>query len=237
VQDPPSPTCDESSAALAGNPPRDRAPGSFGTRAFQPPVDDRDATAGNPAPGHPPVKEPSLKEDFSSSRPSDEEATQSAEWPDAATAAALLAIHPRLDVVSLARRIRRVSAFALTDLDLTAAAADVLPAAARPVGDPAAYLATAILAEPERWVRTTPINGAGSESGRRSMSDPAAPAARAPRRPPTLRECADSGHRWHGEFEEVCLACGRERPGWRDDRDRANAAQATRHRVASGSAT
>lgn len=31
--------------------------------------------------------------------------------------------------------------------------------------------------------------------------------------------CGNLGHRWHGQFDEVCLRCHDERPGWRDARD------------------
>jgi len=72
----------------------------------------------------------------------------------------LRAIRPRFDVACLARRIRRVSAFALTDLDLTAAAADVLPAAARPVGDP---------------LRRLPMTARATPTGRRGRGRPVIP--------------------------------------------------------------
>lgn len=127
------------------------------------------------------------------------------------TAKRLREWHPGLDAVVLVDRLQRSGRLDLSQLDIERAVAEILQGSARPVGDPVAYISKAILAEPWRWARDdgqTPTPRGVMMSGSS--------------RPPTAEECAERGHQWVGEWREACMACGAERPGWRDDRDRDN---------------
>lgn len=85
-------------------------------------------------------------------------------------------------------------------VDVPAAAAFVLSAAARQVGDPSAYVATAIIREPARWPwNTLPSAGKGIGVSRPST-------------------CELEGHRYLDEYRMQCVRCGDEREGWRDER-------------------
>ena len=85
-------------------------------------------------------------------------------------------------------------------VDVPAAAAFALSAAARRVGDPSAYVAAAIVREPARWPwKALPVSGA-SASG------------------PTRSTCELQGHRYLDEYRMQCVRCQEERPGWREER-------------------
>lgn len=129
----------------------------------------------------------------------------------ASTVTLLREWHPGLDAVLLVDRLQRSGRLDLSQLDIESAVAEILQGSARPVGDPVAYISKAILAEPWRWARV-------NEQAR----TPRSVVMSGPSRPPTVGECAERGHQWIGEWREVCGACGAERPGWRDDRDRDN---------------
>lgn len=131
------------------------------------------------------------------------------------TATLLRELHPRLDLRLLLDRLHTDPRLQTSKLDIEQAACDVIGAAARPVGDPIAYLATAINREPGRWVQAHFL-----ESER-----PPTSSHQGLGRPPTTAECEASGHRWIGQWHEFCAACGSERPDWRAERD--GAAQQT----------
>lgn len=98
-------------------------------------------------------------------------------------------------------------------VDVPAAAAFVLSAAARPVGDPSAYVAAAIVREPTRWPwKALPVSGA-SPSG------------------PTRSTCELQGHRYLDEYRMQCVRCQEERPGWREERYAGDVAGADRARA------
>ncbi|MBX9639060.1 MAG: helix-turn-helix domain-containing protein [Mycobacteriaceae bacterium] len=92
-------------------------------------------------------------------------------------------------------------------VDVPAAASFVLAAAARPVGDPSAYVAAAIIREPARWPWVPVAGSSGTNAPRQSI-------------------CEREGHRYVDEFRMQCVRCGEERQGWRDDRYAAEQAQA-----------
>ena len=129
----------------------------------------------------------------------------------ASTVTLLREWHPGLDAVVLVDRLQRSGRLDLSQLDIERAVAEILQGSARPVGDPVAYISKAILAEPWRWAR----DYGQAQTPRGVMMSGSS-------RPPTAEECAERGHQWVGEWREACAACGTERPGWRDDRDRDN---------------
>lgn len=191
-------------------------------------------SAEDPAPDHPPLKQDQAQEHSSSSlafttiagrehrataAPDDDESVAES---DPALAERLAALDSRLRLGELLDRLaQHHPEVAIGVIDLPRAADDILGAAPRRVGNPVAYVASSLAAEPWRWVRAEDLDGAGSASAK-----PASRLERAPRRPPTGAECAAAGHRWIGEFDESCAWCGTERPHWRDDRDAALAVTA-----------
>lgn len=104
--------------------------------------------------------------------------------------------------LNLSEILRRLSDAGVNGerVDVPAAAAFVLSAAARPVGDPSAYVAAAIIREPSRWPwHALPSTGV--------------PAGR-----PGRSTCELQGHRYLDEFRMQCVRCHQERPGWREER-------------------
>jgi hypothetical protein len=93
--------------------------------------------------------------------------------------------------LNLSEILRRLSDAGVNGerVDVPAAAAFVLSAAVRPVGDPSAYVAAAIIREPARW----PWHALPST-------------------------CELQGHRYLDEFRMQCVRCHEERPGWREER-------------------
>lgn len=85
-------------------------------------------------------------------------------------------------------------------VDIPTAASFALGASVRPVGDPSAYVAAAIIREPTRWPWSA-LPGAGETGG-------------GPRR----STCELEGHRYLDEFRMQCVRCDEERPGWREER-------------------
>jgi|GEM_PF-3369529 len=113
--------------------------------------------------------------------------------------------------LSLSEILRRLSDAGVDGerVDVPAAAAFVLSASARPVGDPSAYVAAAIIREPARWPWAPMSAARGASTPRQSM-------------------CELEGHRYVDEFRMQCVRCGEEREGWRDERYAAEQAQAAR---------
>ncbi|KZE92388.1 hypothetical protein AVP42_02542 [Agromyces sp. NDB4Y10] len=191
-------------------------------------------SADDPSPDHPPLKQDQAQEHSSSSlafttiagrehrataAPNDDESVAES---DPALAERLAALDSRLRLGELLDRLaQHHPEVAIGAIDLSRAADDILGAAPRRVGNPVAYVASSLAAEPWRWVRTEDFDRVGSATAK-SASQP----ERTPRRPPTGAECAAAGHRWIGEFDESCAWCGSERPHWRDDRDAALAVTA-----------
>lgn len=85
-------------------------------------------------------------------------------------------------------------------VDIPTAASFALGASVRPVGDPSAYVAAAIIREPTRWPWSA-LPGAAETGG-------------GPRR----STCELEGHRYLDEFRMQCVRCDEERPGWREER-------------------
>lgn len=112
----------------------------------------------------------------------------------------------RLDVSQIRRRLTDAGVDA-SRVDVPAAASFVLAAAARPVGDPSAYVAAAIIREPARWPWVPVAGLSATTAPRQSM-------------------CELEGHRYVDEFRMQCVRCGEEREGWRDERYAAEQAQA-----------
>ncbi|TYL50409.1 hypothetical protein [Agromyces mariniharenae] len=195
-----------------------------------------EALAEHPAPGHPPLKQDQVKQHSSSSvlkvttdgrdveaaaAPPDEDTGGA--WFDQGTADRLARLDARLDLRELVDRLNRSHPNVAVELiDLPRAVDDVLGAAPRRVGNPVAYVASSLAAEPWRWVRTDAVDGLGFVA-----TNSSAQPQREARRPPTVAECTAAGHRWIGEFDECCARCGIDRPNWRDDRDVALAGRAT----------
>jgi hypothetical protein len=104
--------------------------------------------------------------------------------------------------LNLSEILRRLSDAGVNGerVDVPAAAAFVLSAAARPVGDPSAYVAAAIIREPARW----PWH--------------ALPSTGVPAAGPARSTCELQGHRYLDEFRMQCVRCHQERPGWREER-------------------
>lgn len=118
---------------------------------------------------------------------------------DARLDASLHAIDPRLDLATLTTALNRFAPGLAYEPDrMVRASAHILRRATRLVGDPAAYIAQSIAREPARWLTPRTARPA-TEAG--------------------ARGCSDLGHRYVGEWNEICARCGTERPGWRDDRD------------------
>lgn len=181
------------------------------------------ATAGNPALGFPRLKEDQVKKTKSSSSDVSASTTAVVSPPDddedvvvidRGLETLLAELHPRLDVHRLVSRLGRdYPALALHTLDLGLAASEIVTGASRRIGDPVAYVATSIIAEPGRWVKTGLLDEPAS------IDDPFPARRELPRRPPTAAECAEAGHQWFGLWMEACRVCGGEREGWREDRD------------------
>jgi len=112
------------------------------------------------------------------------------------TAPCLRQLHPKLDLRALVAKLARLRpGLNPVVLDLPLAAGEIIAGARRPVGDAVAYVATAIAAEPGRWVRPEHLlSSAGSAL------------------------CASLGHQWVGDWQECCVRCDCERPGWKEDR-------------------
>lgn len=114
----------------------------------------------------------------------------------------------RLDLSQILRRLEHAGVDG-SRVDVPTAASFVLGAAARPVGDPSAYVAAAIIREPARWPRVPMTAANGVLAPRQSM-------------------CELEGHCYVDEFRMQCVRCGEEREGWRDERYAAEQAQAAR---------
>lgn len=115
-------------------------------------------------------------------------------------------VDSRLDLSQIRRRLTDAGVDE-SRVDVPAAASFVLAAAARPVGDPSAYVTAAIIREPARW--------------------PWVPVAVSGRGPaPRQSMCELEGHRYVDEYRMQCVRCGEERQGWRDERYAAEQAQA-----------
>jgi len=113
--------------------------------------------------------------------------------------ASLREVDARLDLSQVLRRLSDAGVDG-ERVDVPAAAAFVLSAAARPVGDPSAYVAAAIIREPARWPWSAlPATVASSGGAARST-------------------CEIQGHRYLDEFRMQCVRCDDERPGWREER-------------------
>lgn len=111
---------------------------------------------------------------------------------------ALAEVDPRLDCSDLRRRLADTGLDPAA-VDLPAAASAVLSAASRRVGNPAAYVARAIILEPARWPWQT--LHADPPSSRRNDGG-----------------CVDRECVYADEWRAQCVRCGEERPGWRDER-------------------
>ncbi len=122
-------------------------------------------------------------------------------------------VDSRLDLSQIRRRLTDAGVDE-SRVDVPAAASFVLAAAARPVGDPSAYVAAAIIREPARWPWVPVAVSSGTTAPRQSM-------------------CDREGHRYVDEYRMQCVRCGEERQGWRDDRYAAEQAQAARDEAAS----
>ena len=126
---------------------------------------------------------------------------------DAGVEVALLAVDARLRVSEIRRRLT-AAGLDPDRVDIPSAAAEVLAASARPVGDASAYVAIAVIREPDRWpwstgfVRT--VEGGPAPPGDRTLGS----------------GCRKLGCRYLDEWRSHCVRCGVERQGWRDDRDR-----------------
>ena len=126
---------------------------------------------------------------------------------DAGVEVALLAVDGRLRVSEIWRRLA-AAGLDPDRVDIPSAAAEVLAASARPVGDASAYVAIAVIREPDRWpwstgfVRT--VEGGPAPPGDRTLGS----------------GCRKLGCRYLDEWRSHCVRCGVERQGWRDDRDR-----------------
>lgn len=120
-------------------------------------------------------------------------------------AKALREVHSRLDVSLLLSRLADHGIDPLV-LNLVLAATEAIFASPRPVGDPVAYLVGAIRREPYRWIKQA--GGSGNEHWG-----------------PVVLGC-DAGVHLYGTprsdpWQMVCLRCGEERDGWREQRDAA----------------
>ncbi len=112
-------------------------------------------------------------------------------------------VHSRLDASLLLSRLAELGIDPLA-LNLELAASEAIFASPRPVGDPVAYLVGAIRREPHRWIKQP--GGTGNEHWS-----------------PAAMSC-DAGVHLYGTprsdpWQMVCLRCGQEREGWRDERD------------------
>ena len=111
---------------------------------------------------------------------------------------ALADVDARLNGANLRRRLE-AAGLDPASVDLPTAASEALSAASRRVGNPAAYVARAIIMEPARWPwQASDVNAAGS---RRRHSGCVG------------RDCV-----YADEWRAQCVRCGEERPGWRDER-------------------
>ena len=226
------------SGASAEKPPWPSSPESTTEDHGERPRDHRtEALAEDPAPGLPPLKQDQVKQHSSSSvldvtpdardvqavaaPPDDDDSAEA--WFDQETADRLARLDTRLDLRELVDRLNRSHPSVTVELiDLPRAADDILGAAPRRVGNPIAYVASSLAAEPWRWVRTDALDGLGFADANSSALP-----QRTPRRPPTESACAAEGHRWVGPFREFCGRCSAERPNWRDDRDAADTGRVT----------
>jgi hypothetical protein len=183
------------------------------------PVDNSEPYAQNPTQGFVPLKEDQAKENQSSSdepvavveavdvvaaSPEDEDDSGPlAVDVEPGLAKVLREVHSRLDASLLLSRLAKLGIDPLA-LNLELAASVAIFASPRPVGDPVAYLVGAIRREPYRWIKQP--SGAGNEHWS-----------------PAVLSC-DAGVHLYGTprsdpWQMVCLRCGEERDGWREQRD------------------
>jgi len=117
---------------------------------------------------------------------------------DSGIEASLRDVHASLSLSAIRRRLGDAGLDS-SRVDIPAAAAQALAASARPVGDPSAYVAIAIIREPGRWPwgplpqGESPPGGVGSS-------------------------CEALGCKYLDEWRMMCVRCGQEREGWRDER-------------------
>lgn len=123
---------------------------------------------------------------------------------DAGVEVALLAVDARLRVSEIRRRLA-AAGLDPNRVDIAAAAAEVLAASARPVGDASAYVAIAVIREPDRWPWSAGF-GRSVQLGAVTLGS----------------GCPELGCRYLDEWRSYCVRCGLEREGWRDDRDGAH---------------
>jgi len=161
-----------SSSDDAGNPPGDNSPPG----AAAPPPDDDDGI---------------------SSAGDDSEAFQ--RLLDAGIEASLRDVHARLSLSAIRRRLGDAG-LDHARVDIPAAASQALAASSRPVGDPSAYVAIAIIREPGRWPWGPLPQGESPRGGVRST-------------------CEALGCKYLDQWRMLCVRCGQERDGWRDERD------------------
>jgi len=162
----------------------------------EPPVlTPREQTSSSEA-GHEPVGSGSNDDDGISFPGDDPEAFQ--RLLDAGIEASLQDVHPRLSLSEIRRRLDDAG-LDHARVDIPAAAVQALAASARPVGDPSAYVAIAIIREPDRWP-WGPLPVSGSQLG-------GAPSG-----------CEALGCKYLDEWRMMCVRCGQEREGWRDER-------------------
>ena len=175
--------------------------------------------AGNQASDYLHLKEDKLKEDKPSSSdvaidevevagvaasPEDEgDSGPLAVVVESGLAKVLREVHSRLDASLLLSRLAELGIDPLA-LNLELAASEAIFASPRPVGDPVAYLVGAIRREPYRWIKQS--GGTWNEHWN-----------------PAALSC-DVGVHLYGTprsdpWQMVCLRCGEERDGWREQRD------------------
>lgn len=122
--------------------------------------------------------------------------------------AKLNGLDPRLTEERVTDQLTRIHGVSPDGIDLHAAALVVWSRKSPgSVSNPAAFLAQAIANAPGNpdWASRGWAAAGGSSAA----------------------DCVSKGHRWSGPWNEVCLRCDTLREGWRDDRDRAEAAKHT----------
>ncbi|WP_448812119.1 helix-turn-helix domain-containing protein [Agromyces bauzanensis] len=97
-------------------------------------------------------------------------------------------------------------------LNLMRAATEVWARHKGKISDPVAYLVKAIVADCDNpdWALLRSGHRPAPSTGGALTAD---------------RVCSAHGHQWVGTYDEICARCGDERPGWRDQRDAALAAE------------
>jgi hypothetical protein len=120
---------------------------------------------------------------------------------DAGFEASLREVDARLSLAEIRRRLS-LAGVDSGRVDIPAAAAQSLSASARPVGDPSAYVAIAVIREPGRWPWGEAV--------------PQVPLSEKP----VKSRCETEGHKYVDEFRSWCARCDQERDGWWVDRDR-----------------